>query len=201
MKRDVRLLFGPLAALIFVAGVAGLAAAVPGYDSVRQTVSEIGEVGSPAQVPFSVMLWIVAAAVAVFCLGLRKAALDQGCSPWAAYIAAGMAICAAGIGVFAFPHPLHNVFGIAELIPYQAPIVFALTWRRNPDARGPVVFSAVMAVVVWIAIVLNLGTLDRHGVLWTTVRPIYGIVQRGLFASWFLWCGGIGWMLWRRGAP
>ena len=38
-----------------------------------------------------------------------------------------MALPAAGIGVFAYPHPAHNVFGMSELIGYQAPLVFALT--------------------------------------------------------------------------
>src|SRR5580698_9981438 len=100
MERDVRLLFGPLTAVIFLVGVAGLAMTVPGYDSLRQTVSEIGEVGSPAQVPFSIMLWAVAATAIVFCLGLRRAALDAGATPWPAYIAALMAVCSAGIAVF-----------------------------------------------------------------------------------------------------
>ena len=200
MKRDVRLLFGPLAALIFAIGVAGLPLIVPGYSAVRQTVSEIGEVGSPAQTPFSVMLWTVAIAVAVFCVGLRRTALDAGRSAWPAYLAAVMAICAAGIGVFAFPHPLHNVFGLSELIAYQAPLALALAWRRDPGLRGAVIFSTVMAAVVWVAILLNLTTLHRHGAVWTAIQPVYGLVQRGLFASWFVWCGGVGWMLWRRPA-
>ena len=48
MKWNFRLLFGPVAAAVLVLGVAGLALMVPGYSDVRQTVSEIGEVGSPA---------------------------------------------------------------------------------------------------------------------------------------------------------
>ncbi|THD64971.1 DUF998 domain-containing protein [Phenylobacterium sp.] len=200
MKRDVRLLFGPLTAVIFLVGVAGLAMTVPGYDSVRQTVSEIGEVGSPAQVPFSVMLWAVAATAIVFCLGLRRAALDARATPWPAYVAALMAVCSAGIAVFAFPHPLHNLFGLSELVPYQAPLILALTWRGRPALRGGVAFSAVMAAVVWLAILLNLTTLHRHGAVWTVIHPVYGLVQRGLFASFFVWFGGLGWMLWRRKA-
>jgi hypothetical protein len=146
------------------------------------------------------MLWAVAAAVVVFSLGLRRIAVDAGVSRWPAYLSVLMAVCAAGIGVFAFPHPLHNVFGLSELIPYQAPLVLALTWRRRPAVRGPVRFSAAMAAVVWLAILLNLTTLNRHGAIWTSIQPVYGLVQRGLFASWFVWSGGLGWMLWRRAA-
>jgi hypothetical protein len=48
--------FGPLAAAIFGFGVAGLPLMVPGYSYIRQTVSEIGEIGSPARIPFAVVL-------------------------------------------------------------------------------------------------------------------------------------------------
>ena len=49
-----------------------------------------------------------------------------------------------------------------------------------------------MSVVVWVAILLNLSSLDRHGALFAHVKPIYGLVQRGLFAAWFGWCAWAG---------
>src|SRR5258708_2432957 len=81
LGRDIRLLFGPLAAVIFAVSIIRLAMMVPGYSGVRQTVSEIGEVGSPARIPFAIMLWCVAAAVAIFSLALRKASLEASGAP------------------------------------------------------------------------------------------------------------------------
>jgi hypothetical protein len=46
---NYRLLFGPLAAAILCFGIIGLALLLPGYSHVRQTVSEIGEISSPAR--------------------------------------------------------------------------------------------------------------------------------------------------------
>jgi hypothetical membrane protein len=201
MSRDFRLLFGPLGAAILALGIVGLAAAVPGYDAVRQTVSEIGEVGSPARTAFSLMLACVAVCILVFALGLGRTSIQAGRSALSAYVTALMSICVAGIAAFPFPHPLHNVFGLAELVPYQAPWVFALTWRRHIDQRAAVSFSWLMAAVVWIAILLNLSTLYRHGMIWTSIRPVYGVIQRILFAAWFAWCAGLGLILWRRPAP
>jgi len=195
MKRDNRLAFGPVAAAILSAGIAGLPLIVPGYDPIRQTVSEIGEAGSPAQLSFTIMLCLVALSVLVFATALARRATERGLSGWAAYLTGAMAISAAGVGVFAFPHPLHNVFGLSELIGYQAPLVLALTWRRDPEAKAAVAFSWAMAVLVSVMIALNLVSIARGTALWAHIQPFYGLVQRGLFASWFAWCAGLGLIL------
>ena len=70
------LLFGPLAAAILALGVAGLALMAPGYDQVRQTVSEIGEIDSAARIPFAIMLACVAACLLVFAAAVRRRSID-----------------------------------------------------------------------------------------------------------------------------
>ena len=199
--RDHRLLFGPLAAAILTLGIIGLALWVPGYSQIRQTVSEIGEMGSPARAPFTIMLCGVALCLLVFAAGVAAESKRAGHGRLAAYLIAFMALSAAGVGIFAFPHPLHNIFGESELIGYQAPLAFALTWRRDPNARHLVAFSWIMFALIWISIALNLSSLDRHGALWTEMKPVYGLIQRSLFAAWFGWCAALGVLLWRRRVP
>jgi hypothetical protein len=194
-------LFGPLAALLLAIGIVGLAALVPGYDPVRQTVSEIGEVGSPMRLPFAALLWAVAACILAFAWALRAFARRAGASALPAWITACMAVSAAGVGAFAFPHPLHNVFGLSELIGYQAPLVRALAWRRAPGAGTLVRFSWIMVVVVWAVIALNLMPIFRPPAIWPHLKPVYGLVQRALFAAWFCWCAGAGLFLPRRADP
>src|SRR4030095_9881518 len=111
--------------------MAGLALLIPGYSHVHQTVSEIGEIGSPARVPFAVMLGCVAVCILVFASAVRAVSGAAHHSRLAAYLIGFMALPAAGIGIFAYPHPAHNVFGMSELIGYQAPLFLALTWRRD----------------------------------------------------------------------
>jgi hypothetical membrane protein len=197
MNRDYRLLFGPAAAGILCFGIVGLAQMVPGYSQVHQTVSEIGEVGSPARVFFALMLCCVAACILIFAWALRDLSIAAGRPHWAAYIVGAMAVSTAGVGVFAFPHPLHNFFGTAELLGYQAPLALALTWRRDPRARNVVVVSWILFGLTWCAIALNLITFYRHGPIWAYMKPIYGLVQRTLFATWFSWCAVVGAMLFR----
>ena len=195
MERNYRLLFGPLAGAILFFGIIGLALLLPGYSHVRQTVSEIGEIGSPARVPFAIMLCCVAACILVFASAVRDLSVTARHSRWAAYLIGFMALPAAGVGVFAYPHPLHNIFGISELIGYQAPLVFALTWRRDPRVKTVVAASWIFSVLIWVAILLNLSSLDRQGLIWAYVKPLNGLAQRFLFAGWFGWCAVTGILL------
>src|SRR5580658_4280149 len=82
------LLFGPLAALLLACGIGGLPSFVPGYDSLRQTVSEIGEVGSPAQTPFTATLLLVALCLLIFAIALRNESRDAHVSVLPAYLVA-----------------------------------------------------------------------------------------------------------------
>ena len=196
MIRNYRLLFGPVAGVILGFGVAGLALLIPDYSHVRQTVSEIGEFGSPARVLFGIMLGCVAACILVFASAVRDVSVAADHSRFTAYLIGFMALPAAGIGVFAYPHPAHNLFGMSELIGYQAPLVFALTWRRDPRAKTLVVISWIFFVIIWGAIALNLSAFAAP--VWAYVEPVHGLAQRALFAAWFGWCAVLGILLFRQ---
>lgn len=198
MKANYPLLAGPWAAVIFALGVILLPLGVPGYSSVHQTVSEIGMGGSPMRIAFILMLCVVALCLLFFGWGLRSASLRLGHSPLAGYLVACAAVSAAGVALF--PAPIHNYFGLSELIGYQAPLALALTWRRDPRAKVVVGLSSVMSVLMWCAIAANLSVLDRGGSLFAYERPVYGLVQRALFLVFFAWCYGVGQILRRRKA-
>lgn len=198
MKTDYRLLFGPLAGVILALGIASLAQMLPGYEHVRQTVSEIGQIGSPTRVPFAIILCCVAACILVFAWAVRDLSIEAGHSQLSAYLIGFMALSAAGVGIFAFPHPLHNIFGISELIGYQAPLVFAFTWRRDPRTKTLVTISWILYVLICVSMALNLSSLDRNGLVWLYVKPAYGLVQRALFAGWFGWCAVVGLLFYQR---
>lgn len=197
MKQDAGLLGGVFAGLLLGLGIVFLGHVVPGYSQVRQTVSEIGEVGSPARTAFTLMLGIVALLLLVFAWALRARALREGVSPLPAYLVACMAVSSAGVGYFAFPHPLHNVFGQSELIGYCAPLAMAAAWRRIPAMRPAALWSGILFLVVLASLSLNLAVLDRDSALWAFEKPFYGLVQRSLFASWFVWSAGVALILLR----
>lgn len=184
---NFRLWLGPVAALLLLAGIFGIGLMIPGYSHIRQTVSELGEIGSPGRVPFSVLLSLVAACLIAFASGAARTLRKSGCSTLPAYFIGAMAVSVAGVGLFPFPGPLHNVFGMSELVGYQAPLVAALVGRKAPSGRQLTLFSVVMYALVLLAIAANMTTLDRHGDFWAHIQPFYGLVQRFLFAAWFFW--------------
>jgi hypothetical protein len=103
MKWSFRLLFGPLAAAILFIGIVALAMRVPGYSHIRQTVSEIGPMGSPARVPFAVMLCAVS-----FCL--RGGALWAVEKPFYGLVQRSLFVTwfgwCAGIGILLYSRPV-----------------------------------------------------------------------------------------------
>ncbi len=192
-----RLWFGPIAAIILFAGIFSVGLMTPGYSHVRQTVSELGEVGSPGQVAFSVLLCLVAACLIIFADAVARSLKESGHSALPAYLLGAMAISTAGVGIFAFPQPLHNIFGMSETVGYQAPLVAALVCKTDQRAKPIKVFSIIMYVLVLLAIAVNLIALIRPAGIWSQIKPFFGIVQRSLFASWFVWCTGYALLLMR----
>ena len=147
---------------------------------------------------FALLLCAVAICILVFAVAVRAASIESAHSPLCAYFIGAMTLSVAGVGLFAFPHPLHNVFGLSETVGYQAPLVMALTWRGEKRASSLATVSWVAFGLIWLAIALNLSAMDRHGELWAYVKPCYGLVQRALFAAWFGWLAVVGFLLFCR---
>lgn len=192
---NIRLWSGPVAVLLFIAGTFAIGAITPGYSHVRQTVSELGEVGSPGQFAFTALLSLLALCLVIFASAVARSLRGLGCSTLPAYFVGAMAISCAGVGIFSFPRPLHNVFGMSETVGFQAPLVAAVVCWRVPRAKQIVFFSMVMYVVVLVAIAVNLIPLVRPVSLWPLIRSYFGVVQRFLFLSWFAWCAGYAMLL------
>lgn len=194
-----RLWFGPVAVLLLIAGTFAIGAITPGYSQVRQTVSELGEAGSPGQFAFSALLFFVALCLVTCSSAVARTLRQLGCSSLPAFFVAAMAFSCAGVGIFSFPHPLHNIFGLSETVGLQAPLVAALACRNQPRAKQIVFFSLIMYFAVAVAFAINLVALVRPVNLWPLIKPFFGIVQRSLFASWFIWVAGYSVLLMRVG--
>jgi hypothetical membrane protein len=186
MRTETRLMFGPVAAVIFFAGVAGLALLVPGYSHLQQSISAIGKLGSPTRIPFALVFVCYACSLLVFASGLFRAAAKRGAPKLSAYLLCWYALTQLGIAVFATPHPLHNIFGLSSFPGLLAPLALAFTWRRvGPTSL--VVVSFVLGAMVLGSLVLNLSELFPQSALWQLLSPYPGLGQRLLVAVWLAW--------------
>ena len=198
MRRSDLFLSAPFGAAIFFLGVPLLALMVPGYSHVQQTVSEIGAMDSPGRFPFTFMLVVISLCMFVFASAVWQASAKAGRNKIAAYLIVCMGLSAMGVGIFATPHPLHNIFGMSEIIGYQAPLALALAWKSDPKAKNLVIWSWVLFAALWLSMLLNMSPLLSHDWLWPRLKPVNGLVQRSLFLAWFAWCAIAGILMWRR---
>jgi hypothetical membrane protein len=187
MRTETRLLFGPIAAVIFFFGVLGLASLIPGYSHVHQDISTIGRIGSPQRMPFAAVFVFYACSLAVFASGIFRLAGHVGAPRLPAYLVAFMAFTQIGIAIFATPHPLHNMFGIASMLGFLAPIAMAVGWKGASPPRMLVAVSYVLGLLVLGCVVVGLSELSPQSQLWQLVKSVPGLVQRSLAGAWLTW--------------
>lgn len=187
MRTETRLLFGPMAAAIFFFGVLGLASFIPGYSHIHQDISTIGRIGSSQRVPFSVVFVLYGCSLAVFSSGIFSLAGHAGAPRLPAYLVAFMAFTQIGIAIFATPHPLHNIFGIASTLGFLAPIAMAVSWKKAGPPPTLIVVSYVLGLLVLGCIVVGLSELYPQSQLWQLVKFVPGLVQRSLAGVWLTW--------------
>ncbi len=189
MNQRTYFLFAPFAGVIFFGAVYALATMVDGYSHVAQTISEIGQQGSPAELHLQIANLMVALCLLVFALSLYLFATNNSVSKLPAFFMAWFGIAEIGMAAFPSPHALHNVIGISMTIGYMTPLVLALSWRNLPDAGRLIGLSWVAFILVVITIALNLTPAFAP-----ELYPLeyYGIVQRSLFVAFYGWCAYAG---------
>ncbi len=191
MDLRTRLLFGPIAALVFVLGTISVALFLPGYSHVRQDVSEIGALGTPTRLAFAILVYGVALCLAIFAWGLRDFGQARGLSPFPAFLIGFVVVSEIGIATFATPDPLHEPFGLLSLIGFQAPGALTLMWRRDPNLKRLAAVSWICFLGLWVATALILAP-GFSPPLAERMAPVAGLAQRTLFVAWFGWCAYVG---------
>ena len=185
------LLFGLIGGSELIVMSTILGALLPGYDPIRQTISEIGEQGSTFERIFQITLIVRAVCFIVFAYGAYRFSSLRHVSVLPAIALSFLGLMDLGQRFFASPHPLHNLFGIPKLFAMLAPLLLAISWPRAPDLRIVRRVSGVVGALVLISIALNLAPVFvsletvRTSAPW--IEDHYGLIQRTLFI-FFAWC-------------
>jgi uncharacterized membrane protein len=188
MKRYL-LLFGPLAGLLFFATVYVLALSVPNYSHFADTVSEIGQVGSPVEQSYRAVMLIADLCLIALGVGLYSYARSSNAPVLPAVLVAYFGIMQSGLHFFPSPHQLHNLFGLSLIIGYLAPLSLAIAWQKLAEQRSLVMVTWSVAILLFVSIFLNISPIFVRD-----LYPLeyYGLVQRSsllLIFGWFAYVG------------
>jgi hypothetical protein len=170
-----------------------LGALLPNYDPITQTISEVGERGSLFEVPYKITNLLVAGCFVLFFYGVYRFSVARQLCLVPAFL----------LGFFTLPNweslssnlptPGHNLFGISSILGFFAPLALTITWLNTPDLRALRASSWVIAVLMLIAIALNLSPLF---IPVPYIVEHIGLVQRSL-PVFHLWCAYLAIILFR----
>ncbi|MBT8321466.1 MAG: DUF998 domain-containing protein, partial [Eudoraea sp.] len=125
------LIVGAIAAITFIFGTLIFGQQLEGYSAVSQTVSEIGQKGSPLYIPWQLFTIGTGCLLILFAVGLISFAKKRKLSIVPALFILVYGLSHFTMGFFPSPHALHNVFGLSMIVGYFSPLMFALYWKNK----------------------------------------------------------------------
>ncbi len=185
MKSNIILHSGWIAGASFIIGSLLLGSLLPEYNPVSQTVSEIGESGSPLSMPWHLFSVSIGLLMILFAGGIILFAKQNKISILPVIFMLSYGLSQFGIGFYPSPHTLHNVFGLSMTLGYFSPLVFALSWKNKLGQQFKNI-SIITFILIILGIFLNLTPAFAP-----TLYPLeyYGIVQRFLLFTFYVYCG------------
>ncbi|MGB5461443.1 MAG: DUF998 domain-containing protein [Eudoraea sp.] len=174
---------GWIIALLFITGTFVLGSLLADYSFISQTVSEIGQEGSPLNSAWQIFSLLVGLLIIVFSIGIISFGRQNKWSiiPGIFILFAGLSEF--GIALFPSPHSLHNVFGLSMTIGYFSPLMFFLLWKDKLGASFKR-YSLFAFVLILLGIFLNLSPAFA-----SQLYPLeyYGLVQRFLLFIFYIY--------------
>ncbi len=185
MNSKTLLSLGWIAATIFIIGTFILGGLLEVYNPVSQTISEIGQNGSPLYFHWQVFSISIGVLLIFFAAGVLSFAKTNKLSIVPGLFMLSYGISQFGIGMFPSPHQAHNIFGLSMTIGYFSPLVFVLAWR-NKMGKDFKQISLLAFVLIILGITLNLSPAFAP-----TLYPLeyYGTVQRFLLFAFYVYVG------------
>lgn len=174
---------GWISAVLFIAGSLVLGSFLADYSLFAQTVSEIGQEGSPLKLTWQLFSLLVGLLLILFSLGIISFARRNKWSVVPGLFVLFAGLSEFGIALFPSPHPLHNVFGLSMTLGYFSPLVFFLLWKDKLGVSFKW-YSLLAFILIILGIFLNLSPIFAP-----KLYPLeyYGLVQRFLLFTFYLY--------------
>ena len=187
MNSNSFLHLGWIAAASFIIGSLLLGSLLPDYSPVAQTVSEIGESGSPLMMSWHLFSVSIGLLMMLFAGGIIWFGKQNRLSILPGIFLLSYGLSQFGIGFYPAPDPAHNVFGLSMTVGYLSPLIFAVSWKNKLGKQFKNI-SIISFILIVIGISLNLTPAFAP-----ELYPLeyYGIVQRFLLFTFYAYVGYI----------
>ena len=174
---------GWITTVLFIAGSLVLGSFLADYSFISQTVSEIGQEGSPLKLTWQLFSLLIGLLLILFSLGIISFARRNKWSVVPGLFVLFAGLSEFGIALFPSPHPLHNMFGLSMTIGYFSPLIFFLLWKNKLGASFKW-YSLFAFILIVLGIFLNLSPMFARD-----LYPLeyYGLVQRFLLYTFYLY--------------
>jgi hypothetical protein len=148
------------------------------YNHLKLAVSELGTIGTGAEVFMSVATLLLGVFSIFFSIGFCKASKKLGISLIPAVLSFSMAISFAWAAVFPSGHELHGLFGPFPILVMAGALWAALLWRKDKTYLRVRVYS----LAGFLLMSLFLLRFNQH-----LQQNFEGLIQRFLWAGWSVW--------------
>lgn len=152
------------------------------YSHSRDTISELGALGSHSQYLFSGLLSLVAIMGLSFSWGLLRVCRAKELSPIPILPIVFFFLANIGVALYPLGDPMHPLMGQISEVIMLGPILALVFWR-GPTNFGLRIFSmAAMAFFIFSLLLLLAGWLPD-----SFVQSHSGLLQRIFHAGWSFW--------------
>lgn len=176
---------GWIVPIISILGSLILGFTLPEYNTAAQTLSEIGEEGSPYYLIWMIFSFCIDMCITLFGIGILLYAKSNKLSKIPAIFIIGHGLSGIGASIFPTPHSLHNLFGSSNLIWYCAPLMFALIWKTKRGKMFRNVSTITFFTVIVFGTVLNLNPMFEPSLY---PMKYYGVAQRYIIYGFNIYC-------------
>ena len=174
---------GWITSITFILGTFILGSLLADYNSVSQTISEIGEKGSPLYMQWQLFSIIIGVFMMIFSIGIISFARRNKLSFIPGIFVFFAGVSEFGIAFFPSPHQLHNVFGLTMTIGYFSPLMFFLLWKDKLGIQFKR-YSIIAFILIILGVFLNLTPAFAPSLY---SLEYYGLVQRFLIYTFYIY--------------
>lgn len=148
------------------------------YSHLSNLVSELGALGTPTQLLFTLGLCLCSLLSLVFVLGLYRACRNAQISVIPILVILTYTFSIAGAAIFPMPHRLHGILGLPSAFLLLSPILAVVLWKEKSSPVGMLLFSGLSFLMFALGfLVFFPDVLDDY----------FGLKQRFFHAGWSIW--------------